>query len=308
MPDSLSHIPTQSETTLESVQSKENQRQGSQTKEASHPAPIARQTVAASRADTISTARSDSLASDSLKTIEVRKGIVMVDPFGSNEELPSRRDSESAVSWVIAGLILLFCIAGLRYKSNALYLRGMMRDAVEMRERGNMFDDTVRETTFMITLLLISGITLGILVYVSIPIMGFVIPESIWCLPICIGGTVAYMGVMPIIYKVWGSVFLSSQLTREWIKGFTAGIGLLSIPTFPLALIALFSAEATLFAVTTAAVCLLIVKLLFIFRSFRIFMTESSSWVLFLYYLCNLEIVPLVTTYFGITWICSAIN
>lgn len=324
MPDSIIHTPSQTETAFETSQAaatampaaeaasapRAAARQQRPRKEYDIPATIARPATPAGKSYSIPStiARPDSLAQDSVKQTPARKGIVMVDPFDHNKELPARPDTESPVSWVIAGLILLFCIAGLRYKSNALYLRGMMRDTVEVRERGNMFDETVRETAFMIILLLICGVALGILVYVSLPMMGFAVPASVWGLPLCLGCTVAYMTLMPLFYKVMGTVFLTPQLSREWIKGFTAGMGLLSIPAFPLALVALFSPEAARFAVIAAAICLAAAKILFIFRSFRIFMTESSSWVLFLYYLCNLEIVPLTTTYVGAIWLCASIT
>ena len=42
---------------------------------------------------------------------------------------------------------------------------------------------------------------------------------------------------------------------------------------------------------------LILVKFVFIIKGFRIFFTESSLWVVFLYYLCSLEIVPMVITF-----------
>ncbi|MDE5870106.1 MAG: DUF4271 domain-containing protein, partial [Muribaculaceae bacterium] len=46
-------------------------------------------------------------------------------------------------------------------------------------------------------------------------------------------------------------------------------------------------------------------KIMFIYKGFRIFFNQISSWMLFLYYLCSVEIVPLILTYFATLQLCS---
>ena len=49
-----------------------------------------------------------------------------------------------------------------------------------------------------------------------------------------------------------------------------------------------------------AAGVFLVAKMLFIFKGARIFLHGFSSIMLFFYYLCSLEIVPLVLVYIGV--------
>ena len=92
------------------------------------------------------------------------------------------------------------------------------------------------------------------------------------------------------------------------MKGFNAGMGLLALPLFPASLLALYGSVGAGAAAVWAAVCFFLVKILFVCRAFRIFMTESSSWVLFLYYLCTLEIIPLITTYSAAYGLCASLG
>ncbi len=106
-----------------------------------------------------------------------------------------------------------------------------------------------------------------------------------------------YIGAMWVCYTVVGKVFSDSLHTWLWVRGYTAGTGLGGAVFFPLALSALAYPQFTTPIVIIAFAMLILVKLIFIIKGFRIFFTESSLWVVFLYYLCSLEIVPLVITF-----------
>ncbi|MDE6338919.1 MAG: DUF4271 domain-containing protein [Muribaculaceae bacterium] len=45
-------------------------------------------------------------------------------------------------------------------------------------------------------------------------------------------------------------------------------------------------------------------KIVFIYKGFRIFFQQLRSWLLFLCYLCSLEIVPLILAYLLAYQIC----
>lgn len=233
---------------------------------------------------------------DSLAHTTLQKGIVMVDPY-AREPIPARVQTGDWLSWVVGILTLLFCVAGLRYKSNTRYLRSLLRSATEIRERNNMFDDTVREQTIMILMLLLGSGSMGLLLWSYLThegIIGGGSAEGLWS---CLGCVVCYVGVMPLLYRGFGNVFSTTGGSREWTRGFTAGIALTALPEFVAALLALYSDEGAWWAIIFGGLCFVMVKLLFIWRAFTIFMKESSSWVLFLYYLCNLELVPLTLTF-----------
>lgn len=234
---------------------------------------------------------------DSLAYAKLTKGIVMQDPF-SGRQVPPRPVVSDMISWIAATLILIFCVAGLRYRGNARYLRALIRDTVELRERNNMFDETVRESSLKLLLLILSAGSLGLLLYTSLPlIFSPDIPRGGLQAAGCILCVSLYILVTPLLCRGFAAVFAGSQPAHEWVKGFTAGMGLLALPAFPAALAATFYPATATAAAITVAICFGTVKILFICRAFSIFMKESSSWVLFLYYLCNLELIPLTLTF-----------
>lgn len=102
---------------------------------------------------------------------------------------------------------------------------------------------------------------------------------------------------MWIAYNVVGRVFSDSQHTWVWVRGFTAGTGLGAVAFFPLALLALAYPAYAPAIVAVGLATLILVKTVYVVKGFRIFFTESSSWVVFLYYLCSLEMVPLAMTF-----------
>lgn len=254
----------------------------------------------------VAAARRDSL--DSVAASSLRQGIVLVDARAGRQPEP-RPDGSAGVSWVVAALTLLFCVAGLRYKSNARYLRGLLREMVEVRERNNMFDDTVRETSFMFLLMLLCAGSTGMLLCSALSVSG-VLSGAVSVIPllVCTGCASAYFLLMPLLYRGFATVFVGPALAKEWVKGFMAGAGLLALPLFPAALMSLFGTASAGVVLGLAAMCFFVVKILFICRAFRIFMTESSSWVLFLYYLCTLEIIPLIITCSAARGLCASLD
>lgn len=254
----------------------------------------------------VAAARRDSL--DSVAASSLRQGIVLVDPHGGAPS-PARADGYAGLSWVAAALTVLFCIAGLRYKSNVRYMRALLRETVEVRERHNMFDDTVRETSFMFLLMLLCAGSAGLLLYSAMASSGVLAAShAASSAGICVGCAAAYLFLMPLLYRGFATVFVGPSLAREWVRGFNAGMGLLALPLFPASLLALYGSVGAGAAAVWAAVCFFVVKILFVCRAFRIFMTESSSWVLFLYYLCTLEIIPLITTYSAAYGLCASLG
>ena len=298
MPDSIAHITHQASTAPAAVTGRTP---SPRTVKKPLRAPAQADSIAREKAIADSTAYADSVSAASKLT----KAIVVTDPSAPYADAPPK--GMDTASWVIAAMALLFCLVGLRYRGNARFLKGMLRQAVELRERNNMFDETVRESLFTLLVTLLTAGSLGLLLYQLCILQGYARPGGSY-MGVCIGCTVSYTLLLPVFQLIFGSIFAGKQLAMEWIKGFSAGMGLLAIPVFPLALAAICHEPFADFAMIAGAVCFAVVKLLYIYRGFRIFMTESSSWVVFLYYLCNLEIVPIIMTYVGACGLCALIS
>ncbi|MDE6804770.1 MAG: DUF4271 domain-containing protein, partial [Muribaculaceae bacterium] len=112
--------------------------------------------------------------------------------------------------------------------------------------------------------------------------------------------TLFMMGVLWLT----GIIFTDRNRAALWVKGYAAAQGLLSFIFFPLALLCQSYPGEQMTFLYVAGGALVLAKLIFIWKGLRIFFNQFSSWVLFLYYLCSLEIVPLILTYIAAVLLC----
>ena len=230
--------------------------------------------------------------------IEPQYGLLLTAPEPP-EAVPYRDDS-NGVSFILAGLFLLCLIISLRYRNNIKYVVSMFSSLMETRTRSNIFNDTVRETSLIVMLNVMWCACAGIIGY---SVMNFLNPgmqaelgPAIGML-IGMGFAVAYVVFLWIAYRAVGLVFSDRGNTELWIKGFSASQALMAPPFFVMALVAVCSYDSAIIVGITSALVFLIGKMIFIWKGYRIFFNQISSWVLFLCYLCSLEIVPLILCY-----------
>ncbi len=262
-------------------------------------------------ADSLSS--SETLGSDTIKKAD-RYGITLKGPVVP--EVVANETDSFGLSIVTGGVILLFCVIGIRFHNNSKYITTMLRNLIDVRVRTNVFDDTVRETSFMVLLNFLWSCSAGILLYgllcatvpdnpaASFGISGLHTHPAL-SMAICIGVGIVYTCFMAVAYFMVGTVFAGKIKARLWLKGYTAGQGFLSFVYFFLALLLISHPEWGVGILWVAAGWLILAKIVFIWKGFRIFFTQISSWVLFLYYLCSLEIVPLILTYLAAILLCG---
>lgn len=215
-----------------------------------------------------------------------------------------------ATSWIYVILFSVFFLACIRVRGNFKFIGAFFRDLIVVKERENLFDATVKESSFIFLVLLLSGCSLGVLLNYAVPLYGAFMPINpdipdfgiqvngeLLSVVTCMGLACCYLGAMWVCYTVVGNVFSDKLHTWLWIRGFTSGMGLGAVFFFPLALLVIAYPGYANYIILIAFAMLILVKFLFIVKGFRIFFTESSLWVVFLYYLCSLEIVPLVITF-----------
>lgn len=236
----------------------------------------------------------------------VRKGIVLERRESGREgELRDKPLGES--TWIVSTLILLFIIICFRYRNNFKYIKALVHDLTDIRPRHNVFDDTVRETSLLVILNLLSVISTGILAFMGLCLENpRFMTASVGLMSVAvIGATAGYYLWQIIVYWMVGNVYSDSQQTTTWLKGFGASQGISGIILFPLALVSLLYPQSLATIITVAACCYIFFRIIFIWRGLRIFFTHFSSLLLFLYYLCTLEIVPIAIMYGLIHKICQ---
>ena len=233
---------------------------------------------------------------------------ILLQPPQKTEEPEIYDSGNFGVSYILLTLFLLFALIALRFHNNRKFVGALLRNLVEVKERQNMFDETVRETSFLIFLNMMWCACAGVILYSLIAESeggegGFSFSEA-GCMGICMGIAVVYTLFMGFAYLTVGNVFSDRSHAAIWLKGFTAGQGILGFFYFPLALAFICYPEFSLPLLWVALVMFVAAKAVFIWKGFRIFFTQISSWVLFLYYLCSLEIVPLILTYIAAVFFC----
>lgn len=269
------------------------------------------------KSDSAQRARRDSIVravNDSVAHERPASGIILQAPY-METVAPGEgaRNTSDGLSWVYVGLAVLFCLVCLKFKKNTRYLRALVADMSEVRMRHNAFDDTVKETSFLILLDLLWICCAGVLLWKTVmltvgdnPFWSLSIPDRPGLgIALCCGITASYAIMMTLAYTVVGNVFSDSHMTAMWVKGSLATMGLEGGILFILALLSMCYEPWTKTILIFAAAVFVAGKIIFIYKGFRIFFNQISSWLLFLYYLCSLEIVPLILTYAATLLLCS---
>lgn len=255
--------------------------------------------------------------------------IILEPPVAGELPAPPRYSGGiDGMSWILTALTLLFIVVAIRFRTNSKYLSAIFRDAVEVRERRNVFDETVREESFILILNSLWCLSVGVLLYTTVqfsladPVIfshlrmagltsvapgGFPPDAAPLGMAISIGVALVWQLMMVALYTVVGRVFSDGRHTRMWITGYLAVSGLSTLIFFPLALLAICYPGDPRALLWVALGGFIVAKLIFIIKGFRIFFKEVTSWLLFLYYLCSLEIVPLVLLYVSTLLLCATI-
>lgn len=251
---------------------------------------------------------------DTIEAGEPLFGILLSPPPPFEE--PQKIENDSAgVSFILTGLFLLFFIIGIRFRNTRKYVGALIRNMVEVRLRQNVFDETVRETSFLMLLNVLWCASAGIILYylidfhvVNNPFGSYPFTSSPGAgMGICMVVSIAYTLFMAVSYRIIGQVFTDKGHAILWVRGFAATQGLLGFIYFPLALLFISWPENTLFLLWVSLITFVLAKIVFLWKGMRIFFTRFSSWVLFLYYLCSLEIVPLILAYLAAILLCGVV-
>ena len=224
--------------------------------------------------------------------------LLMEPPEVPKPELRSHR--QDGTSYILGALFLLFLIIALRFRNNMKYIWRLSKDLIDTRIRHNVFDDTVRETSLIFLLNTLWCVSTGIIIYYSfsffnsgetaglLPWLGIVIGISL---------AVAYTLFMLLAYFGVGWIFSDGEHARLWTKGFTASQALMSPLYFIIALLAIGQPQLAPFVTISAVIVFFAIRLLFIWKGLKIFFNHKGSYLLYLYYLCSLEVVPLILLY-----------
>ena len=240
----------------------------------------------------------------SINTLEVME----VPP--TDEAVPFARsplhDTPSMVL-LMTGLIAV----ALCYHTGYKYIENFFHYMFSTRRRENLFEDhTVNETSILAALIANTCIVEGFLIYLAVQLLR---PEFTASLQsnvfLHIGAFCAlaagFYVVQWVVFKILGYTFSDKEGTKLWLDGFKSSqsfLGLILLPVLVLLMVFTSNGKLLLFV---AALLYLVVRLIFVYKGFRIFYSNLSSILYFLLYLCAVEIAPLVILTGVTIWICG---
>ena len=253
------------------------------------PKPAFADSITGIPTDTLS---ADSIAADTLTADSVHPALILQPHDVPHHAAP--REASHAGSWLLLALIALMVAVGLKFRNSTNYISLLARDLTNTRRRNNLFDDTVRETSFLMLLNLVSLLSGGLLLYLYIR-RGQ--STEVTGAAMVMGLSVAYGIFLWICYTIAGWTFTDRTSMHIWRRGHSAAQALLGLALLPLSLVAVADTQLVIPLCIAAAILFLIAKIIFIYKGLRIFIDGFASIVLFFYYLCGLEIVPLILAY-----------
>ena len=212
-------------------------------------------------------------------------------------------------------LLMLGLIAvALSYHTGYKYIENFFHYMFSTRRRENLFEDhTVNETSILAALIANTCIIEGFIIFFAVQLLS---PERAASLH---GNVFMYIAAFCImaagfyaaqwaVYKLVGYTFSDREGCKLWLDGFKSSqsfLGLLLLPVLVLLMVYTSSGKMLL---CVAALLYLVVRLIFIYKGFRIFYSNLSSILYFILYLCAVEIAPLVFLAGVTIWICGILQ
>ena len=90
------------------------------------------------------------------------------DPLHKPE--PRQADTRQGASWLLLALLVLLVAIGLKFRKSAKYIFLLGKEITNTRRRHNVFDDTVRESSFLLLLNTVTLLSEGLLLYLYLPV------------------------------------------------------------------------------------------------------------------------------------------
>lgn len=203
---------------------------------------------------------------------------------------------------IVLLLIVSFLLVSFCWRSGRKYFSSIFNNLIDVRRRGNHFDDhTMSETRIMIALILQTILMEGIIFYFAMNIYN---PEAMIFSPslnivFMVGIAGGYYLLQLLIFRIIGYVFSQSGETHIWIQGFNASQALMGLALAPVAFMMLFVPKYNELMLYVAVALYTVARLAFLIKGFRIFFNKFFQCGYFILYLCAVEIVPLIFAYKG---------
>jgi len=256
------------------------------------------------------------LTSDSIPAQEHQYALVITAPGNTGMEGVPRKKNLGESVYVTGVLFVLIAIIFFKHGKSPKFFSYLFKELTDLRQRNNMFDDTVRETTYLYVLNLLTTVSLGVLLYFLIlytapPNISRLLSDdayNIKALGICTGISLCYEVVMLMLYTIVGNVFGKKHDTQQWTRAHLSSQALIApLIVLPAFLLMFYPGICGNDINYRCSNHFLLPKLFSFGKELEFFTTYLASTSIFLYYLCSLEVVPMILVYAGAEYLCRTI-
>ena len=212
---------------------------------------------------------------------------------------------------VMAMLLVVIIFLLTSFNKGFKYVRNIPRYLFSVKRRENLFDDhTVSETRIQLALVLNTCFMEGLLVYCSFSdaLQTAIGPRIALYVGITTLAAIVFYCAQLLLYRLLAWVFGDDTSAGLWLSGFNATQSLLGLTLLPVTIITLVYPSTTPTMLIVALILYILARIVFISKGIRIFFSNLSSSLYFILYLCSVEIIPSLLTYFGTLYICQTIK
>lgn len=201
----------------------------------------------------------------------------------------------STDSGVVAMLVMAFLLLAFGLRHSASFIKSCWQDLLSVRKRDNAFDDhTTNEARALISLIVMTCISEGIMIYGGLSAYGMAIRDAFRGIMLYSGICAAYFVAQLAAYGAVGYIFATPHLSGQWLKGFTASQALTGLALMAPSVVMLFNPDVARQMLVLGISLYVLGRIIFICKGFRIFYHKLFSLVYFILYLCTLELIPLI--------------
>lgn len=217
------------------------------------------------------------------------------------EGFPADRIPENPVKnpFILTLLLIVFFFFAFTFKKGVKFFGELFRSVLNVKERQNLFDETtIRETQLRLVLLGMTFLFEGYFLFnfMNGEMSGL---SSHTGMGVAAGTLVAiiFYYLQKWTFKAVGLLFTDASHTEKWIESFLSVNTAAGIPLAIAAILSLFVPTISGTMIVVAAGIYAIMRILFIYKGFKIFYANMLDLFYFVLYLCALEIVPLFWVY-----------
>lgn len=229
-------------------------------------------------------------------TIPVSPAAVPVISVSPGREGYLRNTPMSGSDLLAIVLFAVFLLVAFAYRGGHKHLFQMVRYLFGVKERSSIFvDSTVNESRLRFALLNQTFVTEGIILYCGLwtYVPGITHLSEGVALLCAVFLCVSLYFFQLAVYRLLGYVFADRTLTGIWIDSFVSIQSLLGIVLFPVALAVVYLPVPIGIGLRVAVFFYVSARIIFIYKSAKIFLRDIYGVLYFILYLCAMEIAPL---------------